>query len=271
MRGEQTIQRRPGLPDEVARRIRDDITAGRLKAGDRLPSEHEMSDAYGVSRPVVREAISQLKYDGLLVSQQGRGIFVSEEGRTKALRMDFESIHDAAELAHMIELLVAVEGAATGLAAARRTRADLRTLAGHLKAMQRAIDEGETGVEMDVEFHRTIVAMTRNPYFIQLSQFLDDQVRNFIRRARTNTARFQGLALDVQREHEEIYAAVEKGDPAEARGAAERHLRNAGRRLNLYTTEEAPPPPAPPRRRKAAAPTSDKTGDNAGDRDTSKG
>lgn len=233
------LVRSSGLPDEIAKRLRNEIVKGTLKAGDRLPTEQQLCRMFGVSRPVVREAISRLKYDGVLESFQGRGVFVRGDGSGASFRIDDPNLNDQRELAHIVELLVAIEGAATGLAAARRNEQELAAIKAALDAMAAAIDEGRNGVDEDVGFHRTIVEATRNPFFIALVSFLESRVRNLIRVARTNTARYEGLAYKVQEEHEAIYQAIAAGDADAAKAAAERHLRNAGARLKLYQEERS--------------------------------
>ena len=237
--GSAPLVRPSGLPDEIAKRLRNEVLNGTLKPGDKLPSEQQLCRMFGVSRPVVREAISRLKYDGVLESFQGRGVFVSGDGSGSSFRIDDPNLNDQGELAHIIELLVAIEGAATGLAAARRSKQDLEAIKKALDAMAAAIDEGRNGVDEDMSFHRTIVEATRNPFFITLISFLESRVRNLIRVARTNTARYEGLANRVQVEHEAIYQAIVARDPDAAKAAAERHLRNAGVRLKLYQEERS--------------------------------
>src|SRR5690606_34946868 len=142
----------------------------------------------------------------------------------------------------LLELLVAIEGVATGLAAARRSSGELKAIKKALDAMAAAIDDGRSGVDEDVTFHRTIVEASGNPYFITLVSFLESRVRNLIRAARTNTARYEGLAYKVQEEHEAIYRAILTHDAEAAKAAAERHLRNAAARLKLYQEEPSSNP-----------------------------
>ncbi len=119
---------------------------------------------------------------------------------------------------------MAVEAAATALAARRRTNADVARIKAQLEAMQKAIDGGDPGVDEDVAFHRAIVQATGNP-FRDISDFLDRRVRNFIRKARSNTARLRGLSQVVQKEHEVIFDAIVKGDANATRNACSVRLR----------------------------------------------
>ena len=228
------IGRAPSLAETLAHRLREEIASGRLQPGERLPTEHQMSETYGVSRPIVREAVGRLKHDGLVTTRQGAGAFVAEPGAASTFRLDIADFSDKEEMRAIVELLMAVEATATAHAAVRRSEEDLSRIGEQLDAMQQAIDRGEPGVDEDMAFHRAIVEAAGNPYFRDLSQFLDHRVRHFIRTARANSARLGGLPQAVQREHEAIFAAIAKKDPAGARAAAEDHLRNAAARLAVY-------------------------------------
>lgn len=228
------INRGPSLADSVSDSIRAEIINGAYAIGDKLPTERTLADTYGVSRPIVREAINSLKRDGLVVTRQGLGAFVSET-REQNFRFTSFDVNDALDIRNVIELLMAVEAAATARAAERRTEQDLKTIEGCFHAMQTAIDRGESGVEEDMEFHRAIVDAARNPYFRDMSDFLDANVRNFIRKARENTARLKsGLVQEVQGEHRAILEAIASGQAPAARKAAEAHLIGAAKRLALY-------------------------------------
>lgn len=234
LRTGEALRRSRGLPDQISGIIAEEIRLGRLKPGDRLPTEQRLCEAYGVSRAVIREAISRLKQDGLLVSQQGRGVFVSAEGTGSSFRLPDANLDDPEELRQILELLIAVEVAATALAAERRSKKDLTAIGRALTSMAAAIEQGESGVDEDMGFHSAIVRASGNVYFQNFTAYLDARVRNLIRAARTNTARFDGLAFKVQEEHEAIYRAIEARDVEAARTAAEHHLRNAAARLRLY-------------------------------------
>lgn len=228
------LGRAPSLADTLALRLREEIVSGRLRPGEKLATEQQISETYGVSRPTVREAIGRLKHDGLVVTRQGAGAFVADPTAVSVFRLDVADFSDKGEIRNIVELLMAIEASATEHAAERRTEEDLHAIQAQLDAMQQAIDRGEPGVDEDLAFHRTIVEATGNPFFRDLSDFLDRRVRTFIRTARANTARLQGLTQTVQEEHQAIFDAIAKRDPQGARHAAETHLRNAAARLALY-------------------------------------
>ena len=225
------VTRGPSLADSVADRIRDEITSGIYSKGDKLPTERDLSERYGVSRPIVREAIGTLKRDGLVATRQGLGAFVIET-KEVAFRLAGIDLTDALEVQNVIELLMAVEAAATALAAERRSQEQLGEIERRLNAIQTAFNKGEAGIEEDLAFHRAIVDACGNLHFREMSDFLESHVRNFIRKARASTLR-NALLEQVQAEHIAIYNAIAKADPLEARLAAEDHLRGAANRLTL--------------------------------------
>lgn len=225
------LKRPPTLTDEVARMLSEAIKTGQFKPGERLPTETELCKSYGVSRPVVREAISQLKFEGLVVPQQGRGVFVSENGFKSSLRLDIPSFEDKKEILKILELLLAFEVYYTGLAAKNRTKQQLLDIKRALVKLKKAIDSGELGSEEDLYFHAVIVKAANNNYFETLASFLEENVRHAIRSARKHTASFKTLDIEVVKEHEEIYKAIEEQNVEKARIAAENHLKNAAARL----------------------------------------
>lgn len=230
----ERMDRSPSLADRLASRLQEDIAKGRYASGEKLPSEHQLAETYGISRPIVREAIGRLKHDGLVHTRQGAGVFVAAPNAANVFRLAVSDFTDRAEIEHIVELLIAVEAAASEHAAIRRTPEQLALIADQLDAMNRAIERGDPGVEEDLAFHRAIVEATGNPFFRDLSGFLDQRVRKFIRTARANTARHGGMTQLVQDEHREIFEAIAAQDAPRARIAAERHLLNAAGRLDIY-------------------------------------
>ena len=220
------------LPDEVAKHIRVSIDSGEIQPGKRLPTQHELASIYGVSRPVIREAISILKSDGLVISQQGRGQFVNPEG-SSVFRLN-PRLEDKEDLSHLFSFLMSVEVAATKQAAKRRNDDDLKSIREHLDNLGLAIRRGQNGVDEDMQFHRAILHATHNSYFISFGEFLELRVRNLISIDREKTARRNDMVKLVQQEHEAIFNAIEAQDAVEAERAASQHLENAAKRLEIY-------------------------------------
>jgi DNA-binding FadR family transcriptional regulator len=226
--------------DKIAEILRAEIERGLFRPGERLPTESEIGTNFGVSRTVVREAISALKHDGYLETFQGRGIFVAERKMEATFKLINADLSDAAELNNILDFLIANEVAATGLAAERRSKNQLADITSALRAMEEAIHQGKTGIDEDLRFHASIVAASMNPYFISFNAFLENRVRHLIRTARIKSSKV-GLTLHVQKEHQAIFDAIERGNKGRACSAAEAHLRNAAARLQThYLGNKAP-------------------------------
>jgi GntR family transcriptional regulator, transcriptional repressor for pyruvate dehydrogenase complex len=223
------------LPDEIARRLIQAIQSGTIAVGDRLPSERALCEQYSVSRAVVREALSQLKSEGLVTSRAGSGVFVTGRTQRQAFRMQEVEIDEKNSLEMVMELLVAVEVAATRLAAVRRTPEDLKRIRRALIGMEYEIANDRLGDEEDFAFHQAIVDATHNPHFQALTAHLEHGARRVIRQARSNTKHnHTDLVEAVQLEHKQIYDAIASGDARLAAEFAELHLRNAAERLSIY-------------------------------------
>lgn len=229
------MPRTESLTYTVAHWLTQEITQKRLLPGAKLPSEKQLCEQFSVSRSVVREAVSQLKSEGLVSSQQGRGVFVNERGSRQTFRLQTTALDDTESIAQVIELMVTIEAGAARYAALRHTPEDLKRIKRALIGMEYAIANDRLGDEEDFAFHQSIVDATHNPHFITLNEYLEQHVRRLIRQARSNTATYhQNLVEFVQQEHLAIVRAIEARDPVAAALAAETHLRNAAKRLNTY-------------------------------------
>ena len=228
------IPRPATLPGEVAERLRQAILQGDIvDQNQKLPSEASLAASYGVSRPVIREAIFMLKSDGLIISQQGRGQFVNPHG-SNVFRLE-TAMDDGDNLDELFEFLLSVEVSATRLAAQRRTADELRQIRDSYARLYDATRELADGTAEDEQFHQSIVRASHNQHFIAFAEFLDARVRRLIRTARKNTRnRSMDLVWQVQAEHKAILEAIEAGDPEQAARAATTHLHNAAARLASY-------------------------------------
>lgn len=227
------------LTAELVSRLSDEIMAGNLPPNTRLPTEHEMMASFGVSRTVVREALAVLRAEGLVESRQGSGVFVASDLRGRPFRIDPQGLQSIREVVHVLELRIAVETEAAGLAAARRTDADVAAIGRTMRAFAQAMERGEDAVDADFEFHAAVGKATQNPYF---SSFLGFLGRLIIPRRTVNldaqaTQRARYLKR-VLAEHEAIERAIAVGDAAAAKRAMRAHLRRSHRRYTLMADEK---------------------------------
>ena len=141
----RTLGRAPNLPSQLARMISDEIVGGRFKAGERLPTERELAETFGVSRNVVREAIARLAFEGTVEPRQGSGVFVLGTNPIAALRLDAEMLRDRSLFANLFELRSILEGEAASLAAARPGRKHLAAIKAALKRLRRQSGNAAVG------------------------------------------------------------------------------------------------------------------------------
>ena len=219
------------LSDRLATRLAERIDSGAFKPGDRLPTEVQFAAAYGVSRTVVREAVHQLKSQGLVRSRQGSGVFVTAPPAHRALAFDPKLLGSMEAVVQMVELRRVIEGEMAALAAKRATRPQLAALRRALAAIDAATDAGQLGVDEDLAFHRAIAEATGNPQFLRLLAVLEDYARDAMTVVKAYESMRDDFMEQVRSEHRAILAAITTGNEAAARRAAIRHHRNGEKRL----------------------------------------
>ena len=231
------------LVEAIGQRIADDIAAGRLMPGTRLPTEQTMMNAMGVSRTVIREAVATLRAEGLVATRQGIGSFVAEQPAQALFRIEPGQAASLADALHIMELRTAVETEAAGLAAERATKPQRRAIHVALDAIDAAIERGEPAITEDFAFHAVITDATGNPQF---RRFLDFLGRFIIPRSsvRIRALNMRSYLLSFQQEHRAIVAAIEAGSVEQAQAEMRSHLVNSSRRYRLLSTKPAPAGPA---------------------------
>ena len=229
------LPRPASLANRIAQSLREEIAAGRFSAGARLPAESALAGTFGVSRPIVREAIALLKADGILVTRKGAGAYVSDTPGGQAWRV--ASAPDGGPtLAQLFELRMVVETACAEMAAARRTDADLHRIREALAAMQEQAGDFAAAAAADIAFHHAVAQAAHNPCFTGLTDFVSQQMLAARQRAWENTARLRsesGAVRAADTEHAALVEAIANGSPADAREASLHHLGAAAARLGL--------------------------------------
>jgi GntR family transcriptional regulator, transcriptional repressor for pyruvate dehydrogenase complex len=219
------------LSDTVAQHLLQQIDEGAFASGGKLPTEAVLAQQFGVSRTVIREAVSRLKNEGVVEPRQGSGVFVAAHGAIRPLRIDYAEAVEAGSVLHILALRRAIEAEVASEAALRRSEADMTAIDAALAAIDTAVSEGGNGVAEDVAFHRVIAAATGNPYFLKTLTFLNQYLEAGTRVTRRNEALRDDFSREVRDEHAAVVAAIRAGDPLAARNAASTHLYNAARRL----------------------------------------
>jgi GntR family transcriptional regulator, transcriptional repressor for pyruvate dehydrogenase complex len=221
------------LSDQLAALIEGQIDRGALSPGDRLPTEQTLAAAHGVSRTVVREAVHQLKSQGLVRSRQGSGVFVTEPPAHRALAFDPTVLESMDAVVQMVELRRVIEGEMAALAAQRATRTQVAAIKRALAGIDEATESGELGVDQDLAFHRSIGEATGNPQFVRLLAILEAYLRDAMTVTKGHESKRADFMAQVRREHRAILTAIADGNAKAARAAAIEHHLNGERRLIL--------------------------------------
>lgn len=225
------------LSDEVAGQLERWIADQQLASGAQLPTEKLLCERFGVSRAVIREAISRLKADGCVTTRQGSGAYVAARPGHASFRLVRESPQSQAirwdEVSDIFELRYLVETGAAERAALRRTAADLERMRGMLDRMQDALVAEIDAVGDDDAFHIAIAAATHNPQIERFQAFMGGQFSDSRAPTWSGDGHRSGRARQAQSEHSRIFEAIAAGDAEAARSAAEAHLVGAARRLGL--------------------------------------
>ncbi len=204
------------LSEQATERLLEYIEKQELKPGDLLPSETSLAASFGVSRPVIREALKHLEGKGVVEIVNGKGTLVrpidSDPLRRFFLRltqMEQDSILELMEIRRGLEVQAAT------LAAQRKTPADLEAMQKAVRAMRESMDDLDRFTQLDVEFHIAIAAASHNSILVYLVESIRDALRDTIRAGLQS----RGKRLDletIQQTHEALLKALEESDIDEA-------------------------------------------------------
>ena len=235
------------LVDQLSAQIRD----GRLAPEAKLPSEGQVMLAYGVSRTVVREALSRLQAAGLVATRHGIGTFVVGPVSEPAFSLGPHQLETLRDVIAMLELRIGVETEAAGLAAQRRTADNLAVMRAALNDFAAAVEAGGDAVTPDVRLHAEIARATQNSHFAALMATFGARI---IPRARLESqvdvdaaAASPPRPVDPSRtaylrrvnaEHESILDAIARQDADGARAAMRTHLVNSRERRRRSASGE---------------------------------
>jgi DNA-binding FadR family transcriptional regulator len=226
------IKRSEHLPTRIAAEIGREIAEGRIKPGQKLPTEHILSGTFGVSRSVVREAIAHLRNEGLVETRQGVGAFATELQQRQSIRIEAGSLDDQANFRSLFQVRYTLETEAAGLAALHHSTEDLARLDDALAKMTGAEKWTEQGIVADLAFHRAVAAATHNEYFQQFVGFITERIHVAINAARAAAILEEIVEVTIA-EHVAIRDAIATREASAARTAMKRHLNGAAKRLSL--------------------------------------
>lgn len=233
------MKSRRSLSAGMADGLRSQIDAGYYAPGDKLPTEPALMEKFGVSRTVVREAIAALRADGLVESRQGSGVFViGPRQNDPGLRLFTAETDKISDIIEELELRIAIEVEASGLAAVRSSPAQEAEIQAQVDWYARLVAQGKPTDEADFRFHMAIATATNNARF---RTFLEHIGRRMIPRVKFRSVMggidpLPSRDEPILQEHRDIAEAILARDPDKAREAMRRHLVTGIKRYRSLTS-----------------------------------
>ncbi|OJF98444.1 FadR/GntR family transcriptional regulator [Pararhizobium antarcticum] len=218
------------LVDRVVEQLRERIRSGNYPADSRLPGEHELASIMGVSRPIIRDALGQLREEGLVYSRQGAGTFVSARA-TPAAHLAYSPVKTIADIQRCYEFRLTIEPQAAYFAAQRRDEAAIQKIAAALADLREATSHQLHRTDADFVFHKCVTEAANNHYYTASIDALKPHIAVGMH--------LHGLSLmgprlgleKVFQEHDAIYQAIAEGRAEDAQTAMRLHLEGSRNRL----------------------------------------
>jgi GntR family transcriptional repressor for pyruvate dehydrogenase complex len=217
---------RQKLSARVVDGLRKQLLAGEILPGHKLPTESRLTETWGVSRTVVREALAVLAADGLVESRQGAGVFATNHPASTFGALASEMGNKVSIALNVLEVRLAIEVESAALAATRRNPSQEAAIGEAFFEFDRLLKAGEPTGPADFAFHRAVAAATNNPVYVEL---LDALGKRAIPCDATSPFSVEGThsvdyQIGLQREHLVILNAIAAGNPDAARDAMRAHL-----------------------------------------------
>ena len=229
--GRPVLMRSGPLGDQLSAHIGGLIESGEFEEGSRLPAENELAERFGVSRPIIREALSRLRSQGLIVSRRGSGSYVQrrvEAHPAPQAEAAFAPLSSLAQVKMCFQFRATIEGDAAFYAAQNRSETSLAQMREALGRIEAAIASGMVGMHPDLEFHIAIARASGNDFFETVMRQLQTPIEFTINLARSlSLTRTVEHILTIQAEHVAIYDAIAAQDGETARRVMQAHLDNA--------------------------------------------
>jgi GntR family transcriptional repressor for pyruvate dehydrogenase complex len=231
--GENIMARRKPLSYVVAEGLTERIRSGQLRPGDQLPTEAELCTEYEVSRTVIREAVARLRSEGLVIPEQGRGMFVSEAPPPRTFSIDEEALKTLPETIGLLELRLSVEVEAAGLSAERRTAAEALGIRELMEQIdERHPDPSAVEIHYDYDFHLAIAESSRNAFMHGFLSYLRPLIVPRFQLGHVVIPELKdAYYARIHSEHAAIVHAIESQQADQARKAMRRHLSNSLERI----------------------------------------
>jgi GntR family transcriptional regulator, transcriptional repressor for pyruvate dehydrogenase complex len=227
--------RRSKLSDKVFEDVRKRIVDEVWIEGTRIPAEQDLCAQFGVSRPVVRAALAQLRDEGLIDSRRGSGSFVIKP--KTAQRPGFRPVETIADIIRVFEFRLSIECDSVAHAARRRTPEQMEAI----EAVAAELDGQEsddTFGDADMRLHMLLAEASGNPMYAATFAMMKDQILSGMRLSGVIGGTYSHRNDAVRRHHDAVISAIRAGDADAAREAMRAHLRDARFRLLGFEVQE---------------------------------
>lgn len=207
--------------EDIVKQIRHLIEKGKLKRGDQLPTERELSETFKVSRSTVREAIFSLETMKLVERRQGDGTYViasSEEALVQPLATSL--FHEKDDMIDIFSLRKIIEPEVAQLASENATPEEINELEEVLKEQEKEVANGKNPIQTDSDFHHLLARMARN----RVLERLLFTVVDLLSKTREKYLQTEDRKLKSLHGHHDILTAIKNGNGTAARRAMRRHL-----------------------------------------------
>jgi len=223
-------QKAPNMPARIYSDILNRIIEGEYKEGERLPTEHMLAERFATSRPTVREALAQLRADGIIATRHGSGTTVMRRPDPDVRR--FAPLETLSDIRRCYEYRVVVESGAAALAAQKAEDADVEAIQREWDNLQAIIETSGIGTTDDFAFHLAVTRASKNQFFITALSAIQEQMVFSMNLSR-NLSLVKSIERQriVQQEHLEVLEAVRARDADRAARAMREHLQHAVSRM----------------------------------------
>jgi GntR family transcriptional repressor for pyruvate dehydrogenase complex len=212
------------ISDQVFDQLRELIFRGEFKPGQKILTERELAEAFGVSRTSVRDAINKLVVMGLLEQRQGQGTFVRspKPKETNLIGTMVES--QGGSITDLLEVRMGLECNAAAVAAVRAVEKDYRFMEKSIEEMQAEVASGRLGTEADTSFHMAIAYATQNPLQVFIMKNFYDFLFTGIKVNLEGLYQVPGNIDIILDQHGTIFKTIRDHDPEAAYHAMRRHI-----------------------------------------------
>jgi len=208
------------VSDEIVDQIRNLISQGKLKPGDRLLPERELIREFDVSRPSLREALNSLITMGFLEIKGKRTFIKSVASESMQNPLSLLLKADTQKIFDLIEVRKAIEAWGAFLAAQRATEEDIKQLANIIEEMREAFEKGQSWEKQDADFHLGLAQATHNTIQTHIMSTIYDLLRESMAKVFKDRSKVKKL-LD---HHQRIFNAIKNHSPDKARERTLEHL-----------------------------------------------